>query len=146
MPFSTRSRLVPKYLKNQKKKILLFATIYYAFISGYGLTETTCLVTAMPEDMEGSRCESLGPPGIMTEVKVVGGDGKALPLGQVGELCVRGPQIVRGYLGNPEATSAAITPDGWLCTGDLAFLDPDHAHVHVVDRLKELIKVKGFQV
>lgn len=110
------------------------------------MTETTCLVTAMPEDMEGSRCESLGPPGVLTEVKVIDSTGQALPLGQVGELCVRGPQIVRGYLGNPQATSASITPDGWFCTGDLAFIDEDHGHVHVVDRLKELIKVKGYQV
>jgi len=66
-------------------------------------------------------------------------------VGEDGELWIRGPQVMRGYLNNPDATAATIDADGWLHTGDIGHADPD-GHFVVVDRLKELIKYKGFQV
>ena len=64
---------------------------------------------------------------------------------EVGEICIRGPMIMKGYWNNPSATSEAIDSDGWLHTGDLAHYDEDH-WFYIVGRLKELIKCKGYQV
>jgi acyl-CoA synthetase (AMP-forming)/AMP-acid ligase II len=71
--------------------------------------------------------------------------GEDCDVGGEGELLVRGPMVMKGYLNNPEATAITIDEDGWLHTGDIATVD-DHAHVSIVDRVKELIKYKGFQV
>ena len=68
-----------------------------------------------------------------------------MPIGKAGEVWVRGPNVMKGYLNNPEATARTVDADGWLHTGDIGVLDAD-GYLTVVDRLKELIKVKGFQV
>ena len=73
------------------------------------------------------------------------GTGEDQGVGGEGELWVRGPMVMKGYLNNPEATAATIDADGWLHTGDVAVIDED-GHMTVVDRVKELIKFKGFQV
>lgn len=88
---------------------------------------------------------SIGRLSANARAKVVDAAGGALPLGAVGELWLQGPQVMSGYLDNQAATDATITPDGWLRTGDVARFTPDGS-VFIVDRLKELIKVKGFQV
>ncbi|XP_059482016.1 probable 4-coumarate--CoA ligase 1 [Neocloeon triangulifer] len=115
------------------------------FKTGYGMTESTCLITTMPKDMPTCKSLSVGPPGSFTELKIIDGALKTLPLGEVGELCARGPHIISGYLKNEKATKETIIEGGWLRTGDVAFLD-QYGHVNIVDRVKELIKVKGFQV
>ena len=71
--------------------------------------------------------------------------GKAVPAGETGELCFKGPQVMKGYLKNKDATDKTIDKDGWLHTGDIGYYD-ESGNFYVVDRLKELIKYKGFQV
>ncbi|KAL0017222.1 hypothetical protein SO802_004291 [Lithocarpus litseifolius] len=79
------------------------------------------------------------------EAKIVDPDtGHALPPCKQGELWIRGPTIMKGYIGDPEATSATLVADGWLRTGDLCYID-EEGFLFVVDRLKELIKYKGYQ-
>jgi acyl-CoA synthetase (AMP-forming)/AMP-acid ligase II len=81
-----------------------------------------------------------------TECKVVDtATGTAVGVGERGEICVRGPQVMKGYLGNEAATNAMIDPDGWLHTGDIGYADTE-GDFFVVDRVKEHIKYKGFQV
>src|SRR4030095_2037017 len=89
---------------------------------------------------------SVGVPAPNTECKIIDLEtGEALGAGERGEVCVRGPQIMRGYLNRPDATAQTIDPDGWLHTGDIGYADED-GHFFIVDRAKELIKYKGFQV
>jgi acyl-CoA synthetase (AMP-forming)/AMP-acid ligase II len=81
-----------------------------------------------------------------TECRVVDHEsGRVLGVGEIGELCFRGPQNMRGYLGRPEETAAMLHEDGWLHTGDLGYVDAD-GFVFLVDRVKELIKYKGMQI
>ena len=81
-----------------------------------------------------------------TETRIVDPDtGEDQPVGGRGELWVRGPQVMTGYLNNASATAETIDKDGWLHTGDIGIID-EHAHLSIVDRMKELIKYKGFQV
>ncbi|CAB3363097.1 Hypothetical predicted protein [Cloeon dipterum] len=115
------------------------------FREGYGLTETSCAATFRPSWSGDDKIGSCGLPVSLTEVKVVDEQGQALPLGQTGELWLRGPQVMQGYFRNEKATKETLTDDGWLMTGDIAYLDND-GYVFIVDRLKELIKVKGLQV
>jgi len=115
-------------------------------MQGYGLTETSPVTHMIPPDPEHDRPGSIGPPVAGTECRLVdpesgddvGEDGR-------GELWIRGPQVMRGYLGNEEATAATVDSEGWLHTGDVATVDAD-GYFKIVDRLKELIKFKGFQV
>jgi len=88
----------------------------------------------------------VGPPAPNTECKLVDpATGDELGPRQEGEVCVRGPQIMMGYLNNPEATARTIDQDKWLHTGDIGYVD-ENGHFFIVDRVKELIKYKGFQV
>jgi long-chain acyl-CoA synthetase len=105
--------------------------------NGYGLTETSSVTTMNAAVDYLRRPDSVGRPVAVVDVKVVDDDGRALPVGEIGELWIRGPNIVKGYWNNPEATAAAIT-DGWLHSGDLARLD-DEGFVYIVDRAKDML-------
>lgn len=113
-------------------------------VQGYGMTEMSPVshVTRMGDFKPGS----CGVTVANTECRIVDAEGgEDQGVGAVGELWVRGPQVMKGYLNNPEATADTIDGDGWLHTGDVAFIDED-GHMTIVDRVKELIKYKGFQV
>ncbi|MFF9865187.1 AMP-binding protein [Streptomyces sp. NPDC013953] len=105
--------------------------------NGYGLTETSGGVLAGYGADYRAFPGSVGRPTPVTEVRVAGPDGRALPDGEVGELWLRGQSLVRGYWEDPEATAAAFTPDGWLRTGDLATLHD--GRVSIVDRIKDMV-------
>jgi acyl-CoA synthetase (AMP-forming)/AMP-acid ligase II len=118
-----------------------------AFGQGYGMSEATAAIAAVninePERIVSGTVGALLPG---TEARVIDPEtGADLGPNAEGELLVRGPQLMRGYRGRPDATAATIDADGWLHTGDLAAVDADGV-VRITDRLKELIKVKGFQV
>lgn len=113
-------------------------------VQGYGMTELSPVthVTGMGSFKPGT-CGATVPN---TECRIVDiEEGEDQEVGGVGELWVRGPQVMKGYLNNPEATEITIDSDGWLHTGDVGFIDSD-GHLTIVDRVKELIKFKGFQV
>ncbi len=115
-------------------------------VQAWGLTETSPGATLHPLDPFSARVGSVGVCMPNTECKVVDiATGAELAVRQEGEICVRGPQVMKGYLNNPAATAAMLDADGWLHTGDIGYADED-GYFYIVDRLKELIKYKGFQV
>ncbi|KAJ1987188.1 hypothetical protein H4R33_002977 [Dimargaris cristalligena] len=110
---------------------------------GYGLSEASPVVL-----FTAPQTQDLGSVGILIpnmEAKFVDGKGKELGYGEQGELCIRGPNVMLGYLNNPEATAQTIDADGFLHTGDLGYVD-ENGEFYITDRFKELIKYKGFQV
>jgi acyl-CoA synthetase (AMP-forming)/AMP-acid ligase II len=115
-------------------------------IQGYGLTETSPVTHGARIGARQPKHASIGPPVPNTESKVVDpSTGAELGPMQHGEICVRGPQVMKGYLNRPDATREMIDGDGWLHTGDIGYADEDGCFF-VVDRLKELIKYKGLQI
>ena len=115
-------------------------------VQGYGLTEASPVVSAPSRDRSLARPESIGIILPQTEVCLVDvASGDRLPAGADGEILVRGPQVMAGYLNDPEATSRTLDADGWLHTGDIGHADGD-GYLYCVDRLKELIKYRGYQV
>lgn len=110
---------------------------------GYGMTEATCVVTTMPLNRPPKR-GTCGTPIPGTELRIVDGDGNDVPLGEAGELWVRGPQVMKGYLNNPAATKDNFA-DGWLKTGDVGKMD-NEGYLTIVDRIKDMIIVSGFNV
>jgi long-chain acyl-CoA synthetase len=113
-------------------------------IEAYGLSETSPAVTINPLDLEDYN-GSIGLPIPSTEVSLRGDDGKEVPLGSPGELCVRGPQVMRGYWNNPAETERVLGKDGFLATGDIAVMD-EKGYVRIVDRKKDMLLVSGFNV
>ncbi len=111
---------------------------------GYGMTELSPVTHAIADGEY--RAGSVGTLVAGTEARLIDPEtGRDAASGEPGEIWVRGPQVMKGYLGNPAATAATVDADGWLHTGDVAVIDAD-GHTFIVDRLKELIKYKGFQV
>ncbi|OUR69890.1 long-chain fatty acid--CoA ligase [Bermanella sp. 47_1433_sub80_T6] len=110
---------------------------------GYGMTETSPIASFNPPGH--AQLGTIGLPVPNTLCKVIDDDGKDLPLGEAGELCVKGPQVMKGYWQRPEATAETITEDGWLKTGDVAVIQ-ENGYMKIVDRKKDMIIVSGFNV
>jgi long-chain acyl-CoA synthetase len=113
-------------------------------IEAYGLTETSPAACVNPLDLPQYN-GSIGLPLPSTEACVQDDDGKMLPMGVAGELCIRGPQVMKGYWQRPEETAKVIGADGWLHTGDIAKMD-EKGFFYIVDRKKDMILVSGFNV
>jgi long-chain acyl-CoA synthetase len=113
-------------------------------IEGYGLTECAPTVTVNPFSIRQFN-GSIGLPLPSTQVSIRDAQGRALAMGEPGELCVRGPQVMQGYWRRPQDTAAVMTEDGYLRTGDVAVMD-DKGFFKIVDRLKDMILVSGFNV
>ena len=112
-------------------------------VEGYGMTETSPVVSVNPYD--DIQIGTIGLPVEMTEVRMIDEDGNVVPDGESGELCVRGPQVMKGYWQREEATAETISEDGWLKTGDVGVRMPD-GFLKIVDRIKDMILVSGFNV
>jgi long-chain acyl-CoA synthetase len=110
---------------------------------GYGLSETASSLTCNSE--ENRLLGTVGKLLPWMEVKIVAPEGETLPVGEEGELLVRGPQVMHGYWQRPEATDEALDKDGWFRTGDIAILQPD-GFIKICDRVKDMILVSGFNV
>ena len=113
-------------------------------IEAYGLTETSPAVCINPLSLVEYN-GSIGLPIPSTEVSIQDENGKLMPQGESGELCVRGPQVMKGYWNQEEETAKVLTSDGWLKTGDVAKMDAA-GYFRIVDRLKDMILVSGFNV
>jgi long-chain acyl-CoA synthetase len=111
-------------------------------VQGYGLTECSPFA-AWNHDVH-VRPGSVGTPIENVEMKVVDPDGRELPEGELGEILISGPNVMKGYFGNPQATAEAIR-DGWLRSGDIGYRDAD-GYYFLVDRVKDMINVSGFKV
>lgn len=110
---------------------------------GFGMTETSPVVSFNPPGFV--KLGTIGMPVASTACKVIDDEGNELPIGEAGELCVKGPQVMKGYWQRPEATAETITEDGWLKTGDVAVITDD-GYMKIVDRKKDMIIVSGFNV
>src|SRR5437867_9794441 len=115
------------------------------FIQGYGLTEASPVTHANSDEPGKCKPGTVGQLLPSTDCRIGDAAGAELGPDEDGELLIRGPQVMRGYLNNPEATAATLDADGWLHTGDIGHVDRD-GYFTIVDRLKELIKYKGYQV
>ena len=113
-------------------------------VEGYGLTETSPIAicnTLAIKDWTGN----IGVPIPSTEVAILDDDGREMPLGEVGEICIRGPQVMKGYWNRPDETAKVFTADGWFRSGDMGFMD-GRGSVKITDRKKDMIIVSGFNV
>jgi len=113
-------------------------------IEGYGLSETSPSATCNPTDTD-VFSGTIGLPLPSTEVAIRDDDGNDVPLGQPGEICLRGPQVMAGYWNRPDETAKVMTPDGFFKTGDIGVMD-ERGYTKIVDRKKDMILVSGFNV
>lgn len=112
-------------------------------VEGYGMTESSPVISVNPIDGT-ARIGTIGMPVPSTDVRIVSETGAVQPLGEPGEIQVKGPQVMKGYYNKPEETAKTIK-DGWLCTGDIGTMDAD-GYFKIVDRKKDMIIVSGFNV
>lgn len=132
--------MVPVQLIHDLREILRFDVV----LSGFGLTEATAIVSiCRPGDSPERVASTAGRPFPDVEVKVVDDDGNDLEAGQEGEILVRGYNVMSGYWEDPKGSEAALTPDGWLRTGDIGVVDQD-GYVAITDRKKDMFIVGGF--
>ena len=113
-------------------------------IEGYGLSETSPVASCNPNNIE-LYTGTIGLPLPSTEISIRDDDGQALALGQPGEICIRGPQVMAGYWHRAEETAQVMTPDGFFKTGDVGIMD-EQGYVKIVDRKKDMVLVSGFNV
>ncbi|MFT7288176.1 MAG: fatty-acyl-CoA synthase [Halieaceae bacterium] len=112
---------------------------------GYGLTETSPLVSFLMSQYIGSKLGSAGKPGLFGEILIAGPDNKPLADGEVGEILFRGPNVMKGYWNRPEATAEAIDEEGWFHTGDAGYIDAD-GFLFISDRIKDMVISGGENV
>lgn len=113
-------------------------------VEAYGLTETSPAACINPMDLKDYN-GSIGVPIPSTDACIKDDAGNALPLGEIGELCIKGPQVMKGDWKKPEETAKVMDAEGWLHTGDIARMD-EQGFVYIVDRKKDMILVSGFNV
>ncbi len=113
-------------------------------IEGYGLSETSPVLTVNRGDIT-EWTGTVGLPLPSTEISIRDDEGRELPLGQQGEICARGPQVMAGYWRRPDETASVMTADGFFCTGDIGAMD-EQGRVRLIDRKKDMITVSGFKV
>jgi long-chain acyl-CoA synthetase len=115
-----------------------------SIIEGYGLSETSPVATCNRADST-AFSGTIGLPVPSTDIAILDDDGKEVPLGQTGEIAIRGPQVMTGYWNRPDETAKVMTPDGYFKSGDVGIMD-ERGYVKIVDRKKDMILVSGFNV
>jgi long-chain acyl-CoA synthetase len=113
-------------------------------VEGYGLTETSPVASVNPIDGT-DRVGTIGLPLPSTQIRLIDDDEKPLPIGERGEIAIKGPQVMKGYWNRPDETAKVMTNDGWFKSGDIGFMDAD-GFTKIVDRKKDMILVSGFNV
>jgi len=121
-----------------------FENTHTPIIEGYGLSETSPCVTCNPVTVT-EYSGTIGLPLPSTEVSIRDDEGNEVPLGQPGEICIRGPQVMAGYWNRPDETAKVMTSDGFFRSGDVGFMN-EQGFVKIVDRKKDMILVSGFNV
>jgi long-chain acyl-CoA synthetase len=114
-----------------------------AICEGFGMTETSPVATVNP--FSAIQLGTIGIPLPSTQAKIISDDGQELPIGEIGELCIKGPQVMKGYWQRQEATDEILDAEGWLRTGDIGLIQED-GYLRIVDRKKDMILVSGFNV
>jgi acyl-CoA synthetase (AMP-forming)/AMP-acid ligase II len=137
----TGSAAVPVTLVERMQRELSFEMV----ITAYGLTESVVVTMCRAGDSPETIAHTSGAATADFEVRIAGEDGAVLPAGEAGEIQLRGPNVMLGYLDDPEATRKAIEPDGWFHTGDVGHLD-ERGYLTITDRLKDMLTVGGFNV
>ena len=137
----TGAATVPVALVERMQRELSFETV----LTAYGLTEAVVATMCRPGDDPERVASTSGRAAAGFEVRIAGPDGAPRPAGEAGEILLRGPNVMLGYLDDPAATREAIDPGGWLHTGDVGHLDPD-GYLTITDRLKDMYICGGFNV